>query len=67
LPRSHFNRTHGRRKFAIEGGVKLRPATPADLHLLRSWNEQAHVIASDPNDDWGWEVELVRNPLGVNS
>jgi aminoglycoside 6'-N-acetyltransferase len=38
--------------------MKLRPATPADLELLRHWDEQPHVIASDPNDDWNWEAEL---------
>jgi aminoglycoside 6'-N-acetyltransferase len=42
--------------------VTLRPAALADLALLRSWDEQPHVIASDPNDDWNWEVELVRSP-----
>jgi aminoglycoside 6'-N-acetyltransferase len=42
--------------------VKLRPATPADLGLLRRWDEAPHVLASDPNDDWGWEVELGRSP-----
>jgi Acetyltransferase (GNAT) domain len=42
--------------------MNLRSATPADLDLLRHWDEQPHVTASDPNDDWGWEVELERNP-----
>ncbi len=42
--------------------LTLRPATPADLDLLRHWDEQPHVVASDPNDDWGWEVELARSP-----
>ncbi len=42
--------------------VRLRPATPADLDLLRCWDEQPHVIDSDPNDDWNWEVELQRTP-----
>ena len=42
--------------------MKLRPATPADLESLRHWDGQAHVIASDPNDDWGWETELGRSP-----
>jgi aminoglycoside 6'-N-acetyltransferase len=46
----------------MQGVIKLRPATPADLELLRQWDEQAHVIASDPNSDWGWEVELGRSP-----
>jgi aminoglycoside 6'-N-acetyltransferase len=40
--------------------IRLRPATPADAGLLRHWDEQPHVIASDPNDDWGWETELGR-------
>jgi aminoglycoside 6'-N-acetyltransferase len=40
------------------GTVNLRPATPADVPLLRHWDEQPHVIASDPNDDWQWESEL---------
>ncbi len=42
--------------------VKLRPAVPADLDLLRHWDEQPHVIESDPNDDWNWEAELGRSP-----
>lgn len=40
----------------------LRSATPADLGLLRHWDRQPHVIAADPNDDWGWEQELSRQP-----
>ena len=42
--------------------VTLRPATPNDLELLRHWDEQPHVIASDPNDDWDWDSELNRTP-----
>jgi hypothetical protein len=42
--------------------IHLRPATVADLNLLQYWDEQPHVLASDPNDDWGWEVELGCNP-----
>ncbi|NJO43185.1 MAG: acetyltransferase [Cyanobacteria bacterium CRU_2_1] len=42
--------------------MNLRPATSADLALLQHWDEQPHVIASDPNDDWHWEVELDRAP-----
>ena len=30
----------------------LRKATPGDLQLLRHWDEQPHVIASDPDSDW---------------
>ncbi|MGF1481393.1 MAG: GNAT family N-acetyltransferase [Cyanophyceae cyanobacterium] len=42
--------------------MNLRSATFADLDLLRHWDEQPHVIASDPHDDWNWEVELARTP-----
>ena len=42
--------------------MNLRPATIADVELLRQWDQQAHVIASDPNDDWAWEIELGRSP-----
>lgn len=42
--------------------VNLRCATPADLALLQHWDEQPHVIDSDPNDDWHWDVELERAP-----
>jgi aminoglycoside 6'-N-acetyltransferase len=40
--------------------LRLRPATRADLGLLCRWDEQPHVIESDPNDDWLWEDELGR-------
>ncbi len=40
--------------------LNLRPASIADLQLLRYWDTQPHVIASDPNDDWNWEQELSR-------
>jgi aminoglycoside 6'-N-acetyltransferase len=33
----------------------LRPATRADIPLLRAWDEEPHVVASDPNDDWDWD------------
>jgi aminoglycoside 6'-N-acetyltransferase len=42
--------------------MRLRPATPDDIPLLRHWDSQPHVIASDPNDDWQWETELQRTP-----
>ncbi len=43
-------------------GLKLRNATPQDLSLLQYWDEQPHVIASDPDSDWEWEKELLRDP-----
>lgn len=42
--------------------ITLRTATISDLKLLQHWDEQPHVIASDPNDDWHWEKELDRAP-----
>jgi aminoglycoside 6'-N-acetyltransferase len=42
--------------------VHLRPATLDDLATLQRWDEQPHVVESDPNDDWGWETELARRP-----
>ncbi|WP_375058274.1 GNAT family N-acetyltransferase [Zobellella sp. DQSA1] len=42
--------------------IRLRPAGPADLVLLRRWDEAPQVQAADPNDDWQWETELHRRP-----
>lgn len=42
--------------------MELRRATIDDLSLLRHWDEQSHIIAADPNDDWAWEIELERSP-----
>ena len=41
----------------------LRPATIDDLELLNYWDTKTHVVASDPDDDWNWEVELLQNPI----
>lgn len=46
----------------MEVVINLRFATLNDLDLLRHWDEQPHTVASDPNDDWGWEVELNKTP-----
>jgi aminoglycoside 6'-N-acetyltransferase len=42
--------------------IALRPATIDDLELLSHWDNQPHVIDSNPNDDWEWETELSRAP-----
>jgi aminoglycoside 6'-N-acetyltransferase len=42
--------------------ISLRAATEADINLLCHWDEQPHVLASDPNDDWEWEEELRYDP-----
>lgn len=38
--------------------IKLRPATIQDLKLLKYWDTKQHVIDSDPDDEWNWEIEL---------
>ncbi len=42
--------------------INLRPATIEDLELVRYWDTKQHVIDSDPDDDWNWEIELIKNP-----
>ncbi|MBX2829057.1 MAG: acetyltransferase [Flavobacteriaceae bacterium] len=42
--------------------ITLRTATIDDLELLTYWDTQQHVIDSDPDDDWNWEVELKTDP-----
>ena len=42
--------------------MRLRPARPGDLELLRHWDRQAHIIAAKSDSDWGWETELARSP-----
>ncbi|WP_198401852.1 hypothetical protein [Zobellella denitrificans] len=42
--------------------IRLRAAGPADLTLLRRWDQAPQVRAADPNDDWQWETELYRRP-----
>ncbi|HSF95608.1 MAG TPA: GNAT family N-acetyltransferase [Thermohalobaculum sp.] len=44
--------------------MRLRPAGPEDLALLRHWDEQPHLqeIAGDPEfNDWDWENQLGRS------
>lgn len=42
--------------------LTFRPAVLADAPLLRRWDDAPHVVESDPNDDWRWEIELAENP-----
>lgn len=42
--------------------ITLRSATHSDLDLLRHWDTQPHVIASNPNDEWDWKTELRSSP-----
>ena len=39
-------------------GISFRKATVNDIELLRYWDEQPHLMASDPNDDWRWREDL---------
>ncbi len=46
----------------LTNAVKLRPATPANLPLLRSWDAKPHVIAASGTDGpFEWETELPRS------
>lgn len=38
--------------------ITLRTASIDDLHILEYWDQQQHVIDSDPHDDWEWATEL---------
>lgn len=42
--------------------IHLRTAQAEDQPLLEYWDQQAHVIASDPDDDWDWAKELAYDP-----
>ncbi|MEL6129390.1 MAG: GNAT family N-acetyltransferase [Cyanobacteria bacterium J06627_3] len=42
--------------------IVLRAAKPDDVALLRYWDQQPHIVASDPDSDWEWETELLRTP-----
>ena len=38
--------------------MRLRPATLADLELLRRWDEAPHIIEAKGTEDWQWEREF---------
>ena len=43
--------------------MRLRPATPADLPLLRRWDEAPHLagtMGDESYNDWDWENQLGR-------
>lgn len=43
--------------------IALRPATLADIGLLRHWDEQPQVVVADLNDNWSWEVKQAHTPV----
>ena len=46
----------------MDTGVRLRAATASDAAILHRRDTEPHVLASDPHDDWHWDVELTRSP-----
>lgn len=42
--------------------ISLREANIDDLDILKHWDEEPHVIDSDPSDGWNWETELKHFP-----
>lgn len=38
--------------------IRIRKVTLDDLYLLQHWDEQPHVIATAPNNEIDWEIEL---------
>ena len=42
--------------------IQLRKANITDLKTLEYWDEQEHVMESDPSDGWNWAVELAIYP-----
>lgn len=47
--------------------ITLRPARLSDIPTLEAWDEEPHVAASDPNDDWGWADMLEGAAPGLDS
>jgi aminoglycoside 6'-N-acetyltransferase len=47
----------------LSHNITLREALPSDVSILEYWDQQKHVIDSDPDDDWEWEKELATNPV----
>lgn len=41
--------------------ITLREAIPNDVPLLQHWDEQLHVIAAIPNNNWEWKTALSKN------
>jgi aminoglycoside 6'-N-acetyltransferase len=50
------------KQFGMNHYIHLRPATIADQPLLEHWDEQPHVMDSDPDDEWSWADELLYEP-----
>jgi aminoglycoside 6'-N-acetyltransferase len=46
----------------LQESLSFRPVETADIPLLKRWDEQPHVKASDPDPDWNWEEEVGKEP-----
>ncbi|MCC5850476.1 MAG: acetyltransferase [Verrucomicrobia bacterium] len=46
----------------MKNHITLRPATPADIPLLRHWDGLPHIVAAKGEEDWEWEKELAKDP-----
>lgn len=42
--------------------IYLRTATIDDAEMLEYWDTLPHVLDSDPDDEWHWREELMREP-----
>lgn len=42
--------------------LTFRPAETDDIPMLKRWDEQPHVQASDPDSDWNWDEEVGQEP-----
>jgi aminoglycoside 6'-N-acetyltransferase len=49
-------------RLKLRDEIILRSATIDDLAILKYWDTQPHVITSDPDSDWNWEIELQKFP-----
>ena len=44
----------------MKNQINLRPATTADIPLLRYWDGLPHILAAKGDEDWEWETELAQ-------
>ncbi len=45
-----------------EHHITFRKATIDDHQMLESWLQKPHVLENVPDESWGWETELLREP-----
>lgn len=43
--------------------LNLRKANINDLSILQKWMKEKHIKETIPDDDWNWEIELLRDPI----